>query len=232
MKLNDAQLQRAASLADAIEMSFLPDQDNCPQHTFSAEFEAKMQHLIKRVRQSEIKPYRVFMGYAYYAKRSIAAVLIAFLLACVTVPEAVIAGYHKLIDVIENVVTEYTEYKYHSTVPGTARFIPLEFGYLPEGMEVATERVDEDDLHMMYRNGQKYFILDQILLTENNKRKYIIDTEDAQVEKIILNENELTLSFKEDEIIYIWTYEKYLITGQCNITREELENILRGLTIR
>ena len=101
MKLNDAQLQRAASLADAIEMSFLLVQDNCPQHAFSADFEAKMQQLMNRVRQSDIKPYKVFMGYAYYAKRSIAAVLIAFLLACVTVPEAVIAGYHKLIDVIE-----------------------------------------------------------------------------------------------------------------------------------
>lgn len=232
MKLNDTQLQRAAALADAIELSFLPDKEHCPKHNFSPQFEANMQTLIKQVREDTIKPYRVFMGYAYYAKRSIAAVLIAFLLACVTVPEAVIAGYHKLIDVIENVVTEYTEYKYHSHVPGTAQFVPLEFGYMPEEMEVVTERVDEDDLHMMYRNGKKYFILDQILLTENNKRKYIIDTEDAQVEKIILNEHELTLSFKEDEIIYIWTYEKYLITGQCNIAREELENILRGLTIR
>ena len=232
MKLNDVQLQRAAALADTIEMTFLPDKAHCPKHTFSAEFEAKMQRLIKQVHNSEIKPYRVFLGYTYYAKRSIAAVLIAFLLACVTVPEAVVAGYHKLMDVIENVVTEYTEYKYHSTVPGEAQFVPLEFGYLPEGMEVVTERIDEDDLHMMYRNGREYFILDQILVTENNKMKYIIDTENAYVEKSILHENELTLSFKDDEIIYIWTYEKYLITGQCNITREELENILNGLTIR
>ena len=192
MKLNDAQLQRAATLADTIELSLLPDKAHCPKHAFSAAFEAKMQRLIQQVEHHDITPYKVFMGYAYYAKRSFAAVLIAFLLACVTVPEAVIAGYHKLIDVIENVVTEYTEYKYHSTVPGDAQFVPLQFGYLPEGMEVVTEKIDEDDLHIMYRDGQTYFILDQLLVTENNKMKYIIDTEDATVEKMSLHDSELT----------------------------------------
>lgn len=231
MKLNDAQLQRAASLADAIEMSFLPDQDNCPQHTFSEEFEAKMQHLIKRVRQSEIKPYRVFMGYAYYAKRSIAAVLIAFLLACVTVPEAVIAGYHKLIDVIENVVTEYTEYKYHSTVPGTAQFVPLEFGYLPEGLEQTRNNINEDRLNVMYKNEQYYFSLKQVLITEGMAYGNTVDTENAQVEKKTLRGEELILIFKEDTITYVWDYGIYHISGISNLSLEEVEKILNNLKI-
>lgn len=231
MKLNDAQLQRAASLADAIEMSFLSDQDNCPQHTFSEEFEAKMQHLIKRVRQSEIKPYRVFMGYAYYAKRSIAAVLIAFLLACVTVPEAVIAGYHKLIDVIENVVTEYTEYKYHSTVPGTAQFVPLEFGYLPEGLEQTRNNINEDRLNVMYKNEQYYFSLKQVLITEGMAYGNTVDTENAQVEKKTLRGEELILIFKEDTITYVWDYGIYHISGISNLSLEEVEKILNNLKI-
>lgn len=232
MKLNDAQLQRAASLADAIEMSFLPDQDNCPQHTFSEEFEAKMQHLIKRVRQSEIKPYRVFMGYAYYAKRSIAAVLIAFLLACVTVPEAVIAGYHKLIDVIENVVTEYTEYKYRSYVPGTAQFIPLEFGYLPEGMEVTRNSIDEDGMNVMYKGSDCYFSLKQVLITEDTEYGLALDTENAKSEQEFLFDNVLKLIYKDDVITYVWNNDKYLIWGKCDLTKEELIKILTHILIR
>ena len=232
MKLNDAQLQRAASLADAIELSFLPTQDNCLKHTFSAEFEVKMQHLIKRVRQSEIKPYRVFMGYAYYAKRSIAAVLIAFLLACVTVPEAVIAGYHKLINVIENIVTEYTEYKYYSTVPGDTQFVPLEFGYLPEGMEVTRNSIDEDRLNVMYKNEQYYFSLKQVLITEDIAYGNTVDTEDAQVENKTLRGEKLDLIYKNEIITYVWRYGPYHISGICNLTIEELEKILDNLIVR
>ena len=231
MKLNDAQLQRAASLADAIEMSFLPAQDNCPKHTFSAEFEAKMQHLTKRVRQSEIKPYRVFMGYAYYAKRSIAAVLIAVLLSCVTMPQAVIAGYHKLITVIENIVTEYTEYKYHSTVPGTAQFIPLEFGYLPEGMEQTRNNINEDRLNVMYKNEQCYFSLKQVMITEDMVYGNAVDTENAQVEKKTLRGEDLTLIFKEDTITYVWDYGMYHFWGISNLSLEEVEKILNNLKI-
>lgn len=232
MKLNDAQLQRAASLADAIEMSFLLVQDNCPQHTFSAEFEAKMQQLMNRVRQSDIKPYKVFMGYAYYAKRSIAAVLIAFLLACVTVPEAVIAGYHKLIDVIENVVTEYTEYKYRSYVPGTAQFIPLEFGYLPEGMEVTRNSIDEDGMNVMYKGSDCYFSLKQVLITEDTEYGLALDTENAKSEQEFLFDNVLKLIYKDDVITYVWNNDKYLIWGKCDLTKEELIKILTHILIR
>ena len=232
MKLNDTQLQRAAALADAIELSFLPDKEHCPKHNFSPQFEANMQTLIKQVREDTIKPYRVFMGYAYYAKRSIAAVLIAFLLACVTVPEAVIAGYHKLIDVIENVVTEYTEYKYRSYVPGTAQFIPLEFGYLPGGMEQTRNSINDDRMNVMYENEQQYFTLKQVLIAGNMSYGNAIDTEDAQVEKKMLHGEELTLVFKEDMVTYVWDYGFYHISGISNLSAEEVENILENLEIR
>ncbi|MBQ3206142.1 MAG: DUF4367 domain-containing protein [Peptococcaceae bacterium] len=232
MKLNDTQLQRAAALADAIELSFLPDKEHCPKHNFSPQFEANMQTLIKQVRQNKIKPYRVFMGYAYYAKRSIAAVLIAFLLACVTVPEAVIAGYHKLIDVIEHVVTEYTEYKYHSTVPGDAQFVPLEFGYLPEGMEVVERYEDDTELYILLRSENNHFIIKQLLVTEEDSLKYIVDTEDAYVEtKSIFGVN-LDLIYKDDLIQYVWQYDKYHVSGRSNLPIDEVEKILNNLKIR
>jgi len=232
MKLNDTQLQRAAALADAIELSFLPDKEHCPKHNFSPQFEANMQTLIKQVRQNKIKPYRVFMGYAYYAKRSIAAVLIAFLLACVTVPEAVIAGYHKVIDVIENVVTEYTEYKYHSTVPGDAQFVPLEFGYLPEGLEVIERYEDDTELYILLRSENNHFIIKQLLVTEEDSLKYIVDTEDTYVETKVIFSTDVDLIYKDDLIMYVWQYDKYHVSGRSNLPIDEVEKMLYNLKLK
>lgn len=231
MKWDETQLQRAATLADHVELSTFPDKEDCPEHTFSPEFEANMQTLIQQVKLGEIKPYRVSMGYSYYAKRGIAAVLIGCLLTCIAMPGAVIAGYHKLIDFVEHVVTEYTEYKYHSYVPGDATFTPLQFGYLPEGMELEDVYVDENELYVLYRDDTEYFILDQMLVTENSRLNFIVDTEDAVVEKDILKDNPLIYVYKEDMITYIWTYEQYHISGSCNFSKEELDKILTNFII-
>ncbi len=50
MKLDEAQLYRAAALADAMELAILPDTQSCPNHEFSEEFECKMKELIEKMR--------------------------------------------------------------------------------------------------------------------------------------------------------------------------------------
>ena len=232
MKISEEQLCRAAKLADAIDLASLPDKEHCPKYTFSPQFEIKMQTLIEQVNDHEITPYKVFRGYSYYMKHSIVAVLIAFLLTCVTMPEAVVAGNHKLIDVIETVVTEYTEYRYHSTVPGNAQFVPLEFGYLPEGMEVVDRYEDDTELYILCRDETSHFTLNQILITEENSFKYIVDTENAYVETKSLFGTNLDLIYKDNLIMYVWQYNKYHISGRSNLPIEEVEKILNNLKIR
>lgn len=232
MKLNEAQLYRAAALADAMELASLPDIENCPKHHFSDRFEKEMQELIGKVQRNEIKPYRISMGWQYYTKRGAAAILLCFLLACVTMPEVVIAGCQKLLDVVETVVTEYTEYQYHSHVPGDATFTPLELRYLPEGMKQVDRYEDEAELYMLYRDGNDYFTLNQILITENNSFHYIADTENAHIETKILLGHDLNLIYNDDLIIYVWQYDKYHIAGRSNLSAEELEKILNNLTIK
>ena len=116
------------------------------------------------------------------------AVLICFLLTCLAAPEAVQAGCAKLMEAVRYVVTEYTEYRYHSTVSEDTAFVPLEIGYLPEGMELAEKYEDESELHLLYRNGMQYFILDQRIVTENSHLTYRMDTENARVERKVLRE--------------------------------------------
>ena len=232
MKLTEETLRRAAVLADAMELASLPDKETCPQHCFSRQFEQEMETLLGKVERGEIATYSVHLGWPYYARRGVAAVLICFLLTCLAAPEAVQAGCAKLMEAVRYVVTEYTEYRYHSTVSEDTAFVPLEIGYLPEGMELAEKYEDESELHLLYRNGMQYFILDQRIITENSHLTYRIDTENARVERKVLREYEIDFSHKDGEIIYIWTYNQYLIAGGCNLSEEELEKILDSVLIK
>ena len=151
MKLDEGQLYRAAALADAMELALLPDTESCPKHEFSDEFERKMQELIGKIKRNEIRPYKVFLGWQYYAKRSIAALLICFLLACITVPEAVVAGYYKLLDAIERIVTEYTEYQYQSETSNDRVFEEVKFGYMPDGMTLTKKYIGIRKIRFDYK---------------------------------------------------------------------------------
>ncbi len=54
MKLDEAQLYRAAVLADAMELAMLPDTQSCPNHEFSEEFERKMEELIEKMKHEGV----------------------------------------------------------------------------------------------------------------------------------------------------------------------------------
>lgn len=232
MKLTEETLRRAAALADAMELASLPDKDTCPRHCFSRQFEQEMATLLGRVERGEITPYAVHLGWPYYARRGAAAVLLCFLLTCLVAPEAVQAGCAKLMEAVRYVVTEYTEYRYHSTVSEDAAFVPLEIGYLPEGMELAEKYEDESELHLLYRNGMQYFILDQRIVKENDRFHFFVDTENADTETKLFRGATLELIYKEDRISYIWLYDSYHIFGKCNLGQEELEKILESLVLK
>lgn len=232
MKLTEEDLHRAAVLADAMELASLPDKNACPQHCFSQQFEQEMEALRGKVARGEIAPYAVRLGWPYYARRGVAAVLLCFLLTYLVAPEVVQAGCAKLMETVRYVVTEYTEYRYHSTVSEDTAFIPLEIGYLPEGMELAEKYEDESELHLLYRNGMQYFILDQRIITENDRFILGLDTENADIETKLFRGAELELIYKEDRISFIWLYDSYHIFGKCNLGQEELEKILESLVFK
>ena len=98
MKLREEQLYRAASIADNIEMASIPDKETCPKHSFSEKFESDMRALISKIRNNEIEPYYVHMGWQFYTKRSAAVILLAFLLTCAVMPDAVMAACRRIVE--------------------------------------------------------------------------------------------------------------------------------------
>ena len=228
MKLTENQLRRAAQLAQHKDFSRLQETDDI---MVSPRMERNMQDLIKQVQCGEIKPARASMGWRYYTKTGIAAVLVCFLLTCVTMPQAVLAGCQRLIQMVETVCEEYTQHVYTSDAPSDTVFIPVTFGYVPEDMVETTREEWPADLYIVLEKreeGQllKYFTLEQNLLPEDGSMTYIYDTEDAVIETVLISGESVEFVKKEGKILYGWLHQAYLITGQTNLSHEETLKIL------
>lgn len=232
MKLNDELLSRAATLVRDNKMKTLSEYETYPAHEFSEAFEQDMQNLIEKLSKDEVQPYRVSMGWQYYVRHGIVAVLVCFLLTCFAAPQAVMAGYHKLVEIIETVVTEYTEYRYQVNETVNDQFQQVTFGYLPDGMEVTEEIVQERSYYVEYRNEKKFFRLEQMLLTEDDGMGHIVDTENATIEEHIIKGTTVKFISKRGMNGYVWIYEEYLITGQSNYSIEEMIKILEKTKIQ
>lgn len=232
MKLNDDILRSAATMLRDEKMEALPDENECPVHTFSDEFEQEMQELIEKVKRGEIKQKRVSLGWQYHTRNGLAAVLLCFIMTFLAAPEAVIAGYHKLVEVIETVVTEYTEYRYNSQESSDSEFEQITFGYLPEGF-IDTDTYKRDRLYsVLYRKNEQYFSLEQSILTEEDGLSYIVDTEDAELASRYIGHEEVNLIFKDESYNYVWLHGKYLITGQSNLSADEIVEILEKTILK
>ena len=229
MKLNDDILSRAATLVRDDKMNSLLEYETYPTHEFSETFEQNMQGLIDKLGKGEIKPYKVSMGWQYYVRHGMVAVLICFLLICAAAPQAVIAGYHKLVEIIETVVTEYTEYRYQVNETVDDALQQVTFGYLPNGMEIVKERNTPSSYHVEYEIGDKYFALEQRLIMQENNLSYVVDTENAIVEKDNINDEEIIYIYKDGIYNYVWIHGNYHIKGDSNLAIEEIAKILENI---
>lgn len=229
MKFTEEQLRIAAKRADERLFAQLPDEAACMEDMFSETFEQNMAQLIEQVKADRIAPAKVSMGWRYYTRNGLVAVLLCFMLSCMAMPDIVLAGYQKLVEVIETVVTEYTEYRYHSSETADAEFVPVTFGWLPEGMEEVERNLTERRMNVYFENESRYFDFSQKILTEENGMTYIIDTENADIETYYIGSETVQLVLKSGAYDYTWVHGKYLISGQTNLSSGEIVKILDSL---
>lgn len=229
MKFTEEQLRLAAKRVDERLLAGLPDETECINYEFSDSFEQKMNTLIEQVKNNEISPAKVAMGWQYYTRNGLVAILLCFMLTCISMPEAVLAGYQKLVEVIETVVTEYTEYRYHSNETADAEFVPVTFGWLPEGMEEVETRIRKTSLYVSCKSQNNYFKLTQRMITENKDITYIVDTEDAEVETRYIGTESVELIFEDGAYNFVWLHETFHLKGQSNLSSDEIMEILKNL---
>lgn len=231
MKFTEDELRAAAVEARRYMLSQLPDEDSC-QHCFSEQFEQDMEALRRKVRANQVAQKQAFLGWPYYTRRGIAAVLLCFVLACFTMPETVLAGYRYLIEVIETVWDEYTEFRYHSDASADTEFQPLELQYLPEGMEEVRREERNNGVNAVYENNEKGYYIDiyQRLLTEEYSMNAIMDTEDIGIETLNIQNGNIKLVFKREQIYFYNIRDEYYINGRTNLTQEDIVKILNNIS--
>lgn len=149
-----------------------------------------------------------------------AAIIAASLLIGTTVYAAVVIGrysfetkpdHSKLF--IENLSSDKTSFE--------------EYYGLPEedGWEIIDRYIDDTELLVNYRNGEKKVTFGQNIIHEGNMDN--INTEIADPEPVSLYEENdgFILSFREDWCGIFWIYEGYLLSLDGNITKDEAINL-------
>lgn len=232
--ITEEELREAAREVLEYELAIFDSYNDYPDHIFHGKFRLNMAALLHEVKRGAVKAAKYSMGFTFYAQQCIAAVLLIFTLSCIAMPETVLAGYHKLIEVIETVFEEYTEYRYRVNDDGGIEetFKPLKLGYLPEGMEeVKNNRMSNSVNKLFVDNQNNYFKIYQCLVAAEDSTIYNTDTVTKRTKSIKVDSEIILLVFHEKEIGFSGLYKSYHISGQTDLNEKELIKILNSLEI-
>lgn len=134
MKFTEEELRRAAVRVQEKQLAQLPPHEACID-AFSPAYAQSIQQLIEKMKRGQFAQTVAPMGWQYYTRRSIAAILLCFLLACAAMPKAVMAGYQKMLDIVQIIYETYTEFYYNSHIVDEIQFVPLQITYLPHNLK-------------------------------------------------------------------------------------------------
>lgn len=230
-RFHEQELRLAAAEAQNFLLIQQPKDDGS-QHRLTPQGQATFAAINRQLKQGRLRPYPVRMGWQYYSKRGAAVLLLGAALTTAAVPDAVQAACRKIIEAVENVFVQYTEFQYTSHAAADTPFVPLVLQYMPDGLAEVEREQDDDSLHVLYANGDltRYFNVNQEIITENDSMVYGVDTEDARQEYIWLQGEEIRFIYKKNRIHFIWLHHAYHISGQTNLSKEETIAILQQLT--
>ena len=232
--VSEEKLQEAAREYLLWELQKFDAYADYPEPEFHGSYKLQMAALRHDVKRGAIKEAEYRMGVTFYIKRSIAAILLVFTMACLTMPETVLAGYQKLIEVIETVFEEYTEYRYRVNDVGAIEeeFRPLKLGYLPEGMEEVEMTITVDTcMKLLKNNSEQYFKINQKMLSSKNNIIYSIDNEVSGQKTVLVKGRKIQLYHEKERIVFVLQYGGYYIVGKTNLPEIELFKIINELKL-
>ena len=232
-KLTDEEIAEAARLLVAYEVATIPP-DGKYEPEYSETYTAYIHQLMAQSKAGTITPPNVPMGWQYYTRKGLAAILIATLLAGIAMPERVMAGYRWLVEVVEEFLEDRTRYRYTSNIDEEVEFVPMTFGYIPEGMEIKTKvegKKYDFNILLQGKSDTRFIDILQRQTTQKNKTVYGTNVEIYYTEEMFFNVGEKAkLVVEDDWIRFVWeSTDDYQIIGQTNLPKEELIKILENI---
>jgi len=231
--VSEDKLQKAAREYLLWELQKFDAYADYPEPEFHGSYKLQMAALRHDVKRGAIKEAEYRMGATFYIKRSIVAILLVFTMACLTMPETVLAGYQKLIEVIETVFDEYTEYRYRvNDVDKIEEFKEIKLNYIPDNLREITKRKSNEGMEILYKdNNNMYIRMYQRKLTAKTRITYLFDLENDSMELVKVKNDYVQFNYKQDEIYLVWQYDNYRINIQTNLKRDVVVNILNNIDI-
>lgn len=231
---SEEELYAAAEEAQEYLLSLLPSEDSCPPHEFSRAFTAKVEGIYKQLRACTLPHKRAALGWPYYVRRTAAVLFLCLVLTCVAMPEAVMAGYQRLVEIVETIFEDYTEFRYRTEAVEETEFVPLRLGYLPEGMKEVERDKTAISLDIMYQDKEKKCLkIDQRIMKKNDKTTYVIDMKKTPAGLDSARRENMKFIYQEkygeERTEVIWLYDQYRIVIQSNLPEEELVKIINHI---
>lgn len=226
MKLTDEKLKQAALLLLDDEVAAMPSDANMPDYPVSSNIEALVNELLSQMEHHTLPKETARMGWQYYTRKGVSIAAIVILLLCVTMPEVVMAGCKKVIEVIETITEEYTLFQY-TTTDDAEVFEPITM-VLPNEFVLKREILSEDSAHWTYTYEDKYFIIVQNLIT-SDETAIAMDSEDARKELLYINSDEIILYLEEDICRFVWISGNYQLHGHSNLDQKTVIEILKSI---
>lgn len=199
--------------------------EDIPEHTFSHKFQRRMDKLLRRQRRSP-----AVRAALTYAKRA-AIFVLAFVALSFSVRMTVDAAFRRqVLQVVVQVFSDFTEFRYTSDVKTDEQPGELEFTYLPEGMVETDRELDTLGFYICWKNESGEFVeLDQVLVDDNTDMKLYLDTEDAEITHFQVHGEEAMGIEKGLDHTVQWTEGQFVYTLSGTIPMEELKLVAEGI---
>lgn len=222
-KLDRLLEQYSAAAGESWLEESLPE--DIPEYTFSHKFQRRMDKLLRRQRRSP-----AVRAALTYAKRA-AIFVLAFVALSFSVRMTVDAAFRRqVLQVVVQVFSDFTEFRYTSDVKTDEQPGELEFTYLPEGMVETDRELDTLGFYIRWKNESGEFVeLDQVLVDDNTDMKLYLDTEDAEITHFQVHGEEAMGIEKGLDHTVQWTEGQFVYTLSGTIPMEELKLVAEGI---
>ncbi len=191
---------------------------------FSKEHEGKIQKLFKTERKKQ------FSSQATLILKRIAIIFIIISVVSTISILIVEAWRIKYLNFIIEVKDKYSDISLKEVTfyNNSYKTEDIAFGYIPEGFLVEDTKITDNHLFIQFVNQNNlYFSLDVNSLDVNLS----IDTENANLREILINDGKAVLVEKNNEKILVWNNDKHIFTLIGNIKTSEIikiaENIIK-----
>ncbi len=213
MMLEEAATKADEKLGESLNVS-------SEEIVFSEEHEKKMKRLFNKERRTQKRK-----KYFKYTQR-IACILLAFVLVSGVTIFSVDAWRIKFLNFVLESNEPNTDFNFSDNGGTTYSDDNVILHYVPMGFEIDDVQNSKRRIYLRFSNGDMYFGI-----TVNGiNGSYSIDTENAVVERITINNNEGIYSSNENINILVWHDDEYVYRITANISEDEIIKIAENLT--